>query len=88
MVVKIDLKVSDGDSAQDQEIAMQRFISQIYAFQMAKYFRQVTSELNIRPIYFLPPTIYKLDTPFNGVHYLYAEPLIDVDQWTKYTNNF
>ena len=55
---------------------------------MAKYFRQVTSDLNLRPIYFLPPTIYKLNTPFNGAHYLYAEPLIDVEQWTKYTNNY
>ena len=88
MVVKIDLKVFNGDSSKDQETAMQRFISQVYAFQMAKYFRQVTSDLNLRPIYFLPPVIYKLSTPFNGAHYLYAEPLIDAEQWTKYTNNF
>ena len=48
----------------------------------------MTAEFNGPPIFFLPPTIYKLSEPFNGVSYIYAEPKIDMNQWAKQTSNY
>jgi hypothetical protein len=55
---------------------------------MARLYRRETSKFNALPIFFLPPTIYKLNKPFNGVSYIYAEPMIDITNWQKYSNNY
>lgn len=56
---------------------------------MARYFRKVGCELNVPPLFFLKPTLYKLKTPFNGgVTWIYAEPLIDKESWKKFMNNY
>ena len=55
---------------------------------MAKCFRLLGCEFNAPPIFFLVPTIYKLKEPFNGINYIYAEPMIDLKEWKKISNNF
>jgi hypothetical protein len=32
--------------------------------------------------------MYKLDKPFMGAKFIYAEPYIDQTEWKKYTNNY
>jgi len=55
---------------------------------MAALYRRETAKLNIQPIFFLAPTIYKLETPFNGITYIYAEPNLGVKDFQKFTNNY
>ena len=81
MIGKIDKKVFDGIYKNDYDTAHSRLTTQRYAIQMGRCFRQLTAEFNGPPIFFLPPTIYKLSEPFNGVKYIYAEPKIDMNQW-------
>ena len=42
------------------------------------------------PLFYVLPVIYRLDQPFEGTIYLYAEPEIiyDEKQFEKYANNF
>lgn len=48
----------------------------------------MTCEFNGPPITYLQPTIYYLTKPFKGVEVLYAEPLIDMSEFEKYSNNY
>jgi hypothetical protein len=55
---------------------------------MAKFYRKATCVKNAAPIYFLPPTMYKLEKLFMGAKLIYAEPYIDQKEWQKYSNNY
>jgi hypothetical protein len=55
---------------------------------MARMYRRETCKFNGQPIFLLPSTIYQLDKPFNGVSYIYAEPMIDMENWQRYSNNW
>ena len=46
------------------------------------------STINGTPIFFLPPVLYQLKEPFNGIKTIYAEPEIDLKKWKKLTNNW
>jgi hypothetical protein len=54
---------------------------------MARVFRKMSCEFNGPPIFFLPPSIYKLDKPFKGAKYIYTEPMIDTSKWERRSNN-
>ena len=66
-------------------------MTQFYSVFMAKLYRKLTCEMNMTPLYFVPPILYELDEPFYGCKLLYAEPFIDEEEsgdWHRYTNNF
>ena len=75
LVCKIDIKDRSPNSV------INRWTCQIYSMFMAKVYRQYTCELNLMPLYFLPPILYELNEPFMGTKLIYAEPFIDPDTW-------
>ena len=54
---------------------------------MARCFRHLGCDHDVPPIFFLSPTLYRLEKPFNGISYIFAEPEIDVEKWQKLTTN-
>ena len=54
---------------------------------MARCFRSLSCKENAPPIFFLNPTIYEIESAgegsFNGVNYIYAEPMVDLKDWER-----
>jgi hypothetical protein len=88
LVCKLDKDFIEGKHEEAYKCAMNRWVSQIYSIYMAKYFRKLSCKHNAPPIFFLPPILYQLETPFKGTKILYAEPYIDQTEWKKYSNNY
>jgi len=57
---------------------------------MTRLFRTACVDIpQAPPIFFLQPILYKLNSPFQGETFVYAEPYIDLNNkdWQKYSNN-
>ena len=40
------------------------------------------------PLFYVMPICYELETPFMNSKFLFAEPMIDIEEeWVKFTNN-
>jgi len=89
MVIKVPkFKMSDEKAA---DVAKSKITTSLYTCQMTRAFRTACSTIKqAPPIFFLQPTLYKLNTPFLGYTEIYAEPFIDLNnqEWRKYSNNF
>ncbi|CAD8068093.1 unnamed protein product [Paramecium sonneborni] len=80
--------------------AESRFYSSSYAFQMAYFFNQKSFKSKDIPlIFYVLPTLYKLDKPLYGMTTIYGETFIDIQylfqkysnknvRFEKYTTNF
>ena len=55
---------------------------------MARLFRMYAIDIEASPIFFVLPTLYELETPFNGIKWLYAEPYLDHNNFKRFSNNF
>ena len=90
VMVKVSKKFKNSkDLLAGEKDASDRFISQAYAYLMAKRYRQKTAHLDAPPIFYVRPYIYRLKQPKFGVLSIYAEPMITIDgDWQKYMNNW
>jgi len=90
LVIKIPKNKSKDYMEDRKQETEKRVKTSLYTCQMTRLFRTACVDIpQAPPIFFLQPILYKLDTPFQGETYVYAEPYLDLNnqEWQKYSNN-
>jgi len=88
-VIKIP-KEEFKDEKKKKEDTYSKIHTSLYTCHMTRLFRQCCADIpEAPPIFFLQPILCKLDLPFYGERFVYAEPFLNLQNldWKKYTNN-